>query len=296
MHQVKEGGRNGYQFFSPAVHEKARHRREIETGLRAAVASARSDRCEFQLHYQPIIHVPSNRVTAVEALVRWTPGGKGMISPGEFIPVAEDTGLIVPLGQWVMAAACAQACSLSREGHRVHMAVNVAARQFREPGFVRSVESVLNAMGIAPSQMELEITERTVMEDITSGSHVLGELKQLGVRIALDDFGTGYSSLSYLTRLPIDVLKIDRSFVKDLGTRNRTETVTAAIIALARGLGIDIVAEGVETEEQLAFLRAHGPVDIQGFLFARPMPAPALAVWLAERERARAAHDVPQVA
>jgi EAL domain-containing protein (putative c-di-GMP-specific phosphodiesterase class I) len=131
--------------------------------------------------------------------------------------------------------------------------------------------------------MELEITERTVMEDVTSGSRVLSELKDLGVRIALDDFGTGYSSLSYLTRLPIDVLKIDRSFVRDLGSRRETETITAAIVTLARGLGIEIVAEGVETEEQLAFLRAHGPVDVLGFLFARPMPASALMEWLAKR-------------
>src|SRR5262249_35059549 len=147
---------------------------------------------------------------------RWSPGGQP-ISPAEFIPVAEDTGLVVPLGRWVMAAACGQARKLAAAGHRLHMAVNVAARQFREPGFVDDVAAVLREMGVAPGQVELEITERTVMEDIDSGSRVLSDLKRLGVRIALDDFGTGYSSLSYLTQLPIDVLKIDRSFVKDLG-------------------------------------------------------------------------------
>jgi predicted signal transduction protein with EAL and GGDEF domain/DNA-binding response OmpR family regulator len=291
MYQVKDSGRNGYQFFSPAVHEKARRRREIETGLRAALrvrtAPGRPpDRTPFELHYQPILHVPSNEPASVEALLRWNPDGQGMISPAEFIPVAEDTGLVVPLGRWVMGAACAAARELAAAGHRLRMAVNVAARQFREPGFVESVAAVLNDTGVAPDRLELEITERTVMDDLTSGSHVLGELKRLGVRIALDDFGTGYSSLSYLTRLPIDVLKIDRSFVRDLGTRSRTETVTAAIIGLARGLGIDIVAEGVETEEQLAFLRAHGPVEVQGFLFAKPMPRAALTDWLAPRAAA----------
>jgi predicted signal transduction protein with EAL and GGDEF domain len=291
MYQVKEGGRNGFQFFSPAVHEKARRRREIETGLRGALMRARilkgtrerpaQERNEFELHYQPIVQVPSNRVAGVEALLRWNPGDRGMIPPAEFIPVAEDAGLVVPLGQWVMSAACAQARELSRAGHPLHMAVNVAARQFREPGFAASVAAVIAEMGLPPSQIELEITERTVMEDADFGCQVLAELKQLGVRIALDDFGTGYSSLSYLTRLPIDVLKIDRSFVRDLGARGKTETITASIISLARGLGIEIVAEGVETEEQLAFLRAQGPVEIQGFLFARPMPTPALKAWLA---------------
>jgi EAL domain-containing protein (putative c-di-GMP-specific phosphodiesterase class I) len=303
MYQVKDGGRNGYQFFSPAVHEKARRRREIETGLRGALVRARilkgtrerpaTERNEFELHYQPIVHVPSNRVAGVEALLRWSPGDKGMVPPAEFIPVAEDAGLVVPLGQWVMSAACAQARELSRAGHPLHMAVNVAARQFREPGFVAGVAAVIAEMGLPPSQIELEITERTVMEDADFGCQVLAELKQLGVRIALDDFGTGYSSLSYLTRLPIDVLKIDRSFVRDLGTRGKTETITAAIISLARGLGIEIVAEGVETEEQLAFLRAQGPVEIQGFLFARPMPTAALKAWLAERAPAPpAVHQV----
>jgi predicted signal transduction protein with EAL and GGDEF domain len=287
MYQVKEGGRNGFQFYSPAVHEKARRRRHLETGLRSAVVGARAARCELELHYQPILRVPSDQVAGVEALLRWKMGGKDPISPAEFIPIAEDTGLIVPLGEWVMEAACAQARHLAQAGHQLHMAVNVAARQFREPGFVRGVAAVLAQAGIPPAHMELEITERTVMEDITSGSRVLSELKELGVRIALDDFGTGYSSLSYLTRLPIDVLKIDRSFVRDLGARRQTETITAAIITLARGLGIDIVAEGVETDEQLAFLRAHGPVEVQGYLFAKPMPASALLEWLSRKDQER---------
>jgi EAL domain-containing protein (putative c-di-GMP-specific phosphodiesterase class I) len=206
-----------------------------------------------------------------------------MISPAELIPVAEDAGLMIPVGRWVLAAACAHARALAGAGHDLHMAVNVSARQLRDPGFVGGVAAVLDETGVCPAHLELEITEGTVMEDIASGARVIGELKALGVRVALDDFGTGYSSLSYLTRLPIDVLKIDRSFVKDLGAHGRTETVTAAIMSLARGLGIDVVAEGVETEEQLAFLRSLGPVEIQGFLFARPMPELALAAWLAER-------------
>ena len=302
MYQVKEGGRNGYQFFSPAVHEKARRRREIETGLRAALGRSRvtpgvarepAERCEFELHYQPIVQLPSNRVAGVEALLRWRPGRQAPISPAEFIPVAEDTGLIVPLGHWVVEAACAQARELVRAGHDLHVAVNVAARQFREPGFVERVAAVLRETGLRPEQLELEITERTVMDDIDAGTHVLAELKRLGVRIALDDFGTGYSSLSYLTQLPIDVLKIDRSFVKDLGTHTRTETITAAIMSLAGGLGMHVVAEGVETEQQLAFLRAQGPVEIQGYLLARPMPRGDLESWLAARA---AGQKFPRVA
>jgi len=303
MYQVKDGGRNGYQFFSPAVHEKARRRRELETGLRAALARSRVTpgvardgalpRSEFELFYQPIVQLPSNRVAGVEALLRWRAGGPSPISPAEFIPVAEDTGLIVPLGHWVVEAACAHARELAQAGHELHVAVNVSTRQFREAGFVERVAAVLRETGLPPSRLELEITERTVMDDVAAGCRVLGELKRLGVRIALDDFGTGYSSLSYLTQLPIDVLKIDRSFVKDLGTHGRTETITAAIMALAGGLGMHVVAEGVETEAQLAFLRAQGPVEIQGFLFARPMPRADLDAWLTAHA---ATPQVPRVA
>ena len=291
MYQVKESGRNGYQFFSPAIHDKARRRREIEAGLRLALARSRivpgatgdlpAAQCEFELHYQPKVHIPSNQIAGVEALLRWSSPGRGMVSPGEFIPIAEDTGLILPLGAWVLRTACLQAQEWARAGRPLQMAVNVAARQFREPGFVESVASVLRETGLEPGHLELEITEGTVMEDTASIGRVLDELRHLGVRITLDDFGTGYSSLSYLTRLPIDVLKIDRCFVRDLGTTPKTEMITAAIIDLARGLGIDVVAEGVETQEQLAFLRAHGPVQIQGFFFAKPMPNPVLATWLA---------------
>jgi PAS domain S-box-containing protein len=281
MHQVKEGGRNGFQFFSPQVHERAQRRREIDTRLRAAMREPEPERREFELHYQPAIHLPSNRVAGVEALLRWNTRDKGMMFPAEFIPVAEENGLVVALGQWVMSSACAHARALSHAGHDIQMAVNVAARQFTDPRFVEGVAALLRETGLHPSRLALELTERTVMEDLSSGSRVLAELKDLGVRIALDDFGTGYSSLSYLTRLPIDVLKIDRSFIRDLGTRSKTESITAAILDLARGLGIEVVAEGVETEEQLAFLRAHAPVAVQGFLFAPPMPEAALTAWLA---------------
>jgi len=181
-----------------------------------------------------------------------------------------------------MASACAQARRLARDGVGLPIAVNVAPQQFREPGFVATV-ALLEEARVDAAQVELEITERTVMDDVATGSEVLSALRRLGVRIVLDDFGTGYSSLSYLTRLPIDVLKIDRSFVQSPGSCSRTEAVTAAIISLARGLGIEVVAEGVETETQLAFLNQHGPVRLQGFLLAGPMPEADLAGWLTER-------------
>ncbi len=283
MHQVKENGRNGYQFFSAQIQERARKRLDMENRLRAAVSRMRSDApepCEFELHYQPKVELPGLQVGSVEALLRWKPKEGGFVSPAEFIPVAEDAGLIVALGEWVLRRACLTARSWARDGRVLRMGVNVSANQFLAPGFVSTVASALDESGLDPEQLELEITEGTVMTDGATGMRVLGELKALGVRIALDDFGTGYSSLGYLTRLPIDVLKIDRSFVKSMGTSPKVEIITAAILSLSRGLGIEVVAEGVETESQLAFFRGHAPVEIQGFYFAKPMPESTLGAWL----------------
>ena len=285
MHDIKERSRNGVHFFTPSIHERARRRLELESGLREALNGARESKgpSELALHYQPKVGVPSGRVMGVEALLRWTRASGG-ISPAEFIPVAEETGLIVSLGEWVLRTACFRAKQWADDGRPLRVAVNVSARQFRTPGFVATVEDALRDSGLAASSLELEITEGLVMEDSEASGVALTKLRALGVRIALDDFGTGYSSLSYLTWLPIDSLKIDRAFVRHLG-RAKTDTIMQAILSLSRGLGIDVVAEGVETESQLAFLTPRGPLDIQGFLFAKPMPEAALMDWLARHDR-----------
>ncbi len=287
LYSAKQSGRNRFQFFSPAMQERARERLEIETGLRSALSRIESTssgepwvdaRGELRLVYQPKVEVPSHSVVGVEALLRWTPEGRDPISPATFIPVAEDTGLIVQLGTWVLRAACHQARRWVDDGAPLRVSVNVSARQFRELDFVQVVAAAVEESGIDPSFLELEITEGLVMEDTARSQEVLIELKALGVRIALDDFGTGYSSLSYLTRLPVDALKIDRSFVSGLGA-DRGETITAAIIALSQSLSINVVVEGVENADQLSFVHDHGEAVVQGFFFAKPMPPTSIAEW-----------------
>lgn len=291
MYEAKHGGRNRFRHYTPSMQEAARIRLDIEASLRAALHRAQTveDKASgehgFHLVYQPKVEVPSGTVVGVEALLRWTSPERGPLSPADFIPIAEDTGLIVPLGEWVLRNACTQAklWSSSREPP-LRVAVNVSARQFREPGFPVLVARVLEETALDPGLIELEITEGMVMEDTAASKRALEELKSVGVRIALDDFGTGYSSLSYLAKLPIDALKIDRSFIGDLGGEGRGETITAAIIALSRSLEIDVVVEGVENAEQLAFVHRQGSAEVQGFFFARPMAAADLERWRARFE------------
>jgi PAS domain S-box-containing protein len=302
MYKAKHSGRNQYQFFVPSMEEAARGRLEIERSLRAALhrtnvhngtTASPSDGSEFHLVYQPKVELPSGSVLGVEALLRWTSRELGAMSPADFVPIAEDTGLIVPLGAWVLRTACARAKAWS-QGRQpaLRVAVNVSARQFREPGFAALVAEVLAATELDPSLLELEITEGILMDDTAASKRMLDGLKALGVRIALDDFGTGYSSLSYLTKLPIDSLKIDRSFIRAVGGDGGGETITAAIIALSRSLGIDVVVEGVECEEQLAFVtRQEGSVEVQGFFFARPMAPGKIDEW---REEHESRHGAPR--
>jgi predicted signal transduction protein with EAL and GGDEF domain/CheY-like chemotaxis protein len=292
MYAAKAVGRDNFQFFTPELHVKARRRLDIDNGLRAAIARACGDEptepgaptIEFHLEYQPKVALSTGRAVGVEALLRWTSPTLGSVSPAEFIPVAEESGLIVKLGEWVLGTACHQAKAWADAGQPLRVAVNVSARQFREVDFPTTVATVLCEVGVDPELLELEITEGVIMEDTLACCQIVLELKQLGIRIALDDFGTGHSSLSYLARLPIDSLKIDRSFIRTIGESRSGETITAAIIALSRGLGLTVVAEGVETEAQLAFVRAHGDAEIQGFLFARPMRPAALEAWVRDRE------------
>lgn len=283
MHSAKERGRNGFQMFAAEIQQKVERRLGIESRLRAALACGRG----MELHYQPKVEVPSGRVAGVEALLRWTPDGAGPISPMELVAVAEDTGLVVQLGDWVLQTACVQAKRWVEEGPRpVRVAVNISARQFREPDFAEKVARVLHETDLSPDLLELEITEGVMMFDTVSSGRMLQELKLLGVRISLDDFGTGYSSLAYLTHFPIDTLKIDRSFIKEIGVTRKSEAIVSAIIALAQSLEIDIVAEGVETDEQRVFLERFGTLEIQGWLYAKAMPGDTAAAWISKHEQA----------
>ena len=285
MRVAKEKGRAGFQVFADEVQRKLERKLDVENRLRAALASGTS----LELHYQPKIEVPSGRVAGVEALLRWTPESGGPTSPIELVSVAEENGLIHPLGDWVLRAACLQAKAWSEKGarSRVRVAVNISARQFGAPDFVEKVEELLTLTALSPDLLELEITEGVMMADAEAASRTLDRLKQLGLRVSLDDFGTGYSSLAYLTRFPIDCLKIDRSFVVGIGVARKSEAIISAIIALSKSLGIEVVAEGVETEEQRSFLEQQGPLEIQGWLFSKALPPDRASAWIERHEETR---------
>lgn len=269
MYYAKEQGRNNYQFYSHEMTTSMQNRMQLETELRYAV-----EQREFILHYQPQMDAGNVRPVGVEALLRWRgPEGK-LISPADFIPLAEETGLIVPMGKWVLETACRQLRQWQDAGMGdLILAVNVAPRQIRDPEFVATVREVLVKSGIAPHLLELEITESILLEHGNDTLHTLNELKALGVTLAIDDFGTGYSSLSYLKRFPIDRLKIDQSFVRDLATDPDDLAIVRAIIALAQALRLSVIAEGVETEQQHTLLMHEGCPAFQGYYFSRPMEA-----------------------
>jgi diguanylate cyclase (GGDEF)-like protein len=271
MYRAKQAGGGRWSMFDQIVRDRAVARQAIEAELRQAIAND-----ELVVHFQPELAVATGRVVGVEALVRWNRPGAGMVSPADFIPIAEETGLIVPIGAWVMREACLQAVRLFDDGEMV-IRVNVSARQLTEPGLIATVTDALEASGLAPERLCLEVTESVVLEDGDRCVAALRALRDIGVGVSLDDFGTGYCSLSYLRRLPIDSLKIDRSFVRGLGSEADDDSIVTSVIDLARSLGVSVVAEGVETEEQLAGLRARGCDTMQGFLFARPGPASAVA-------------------
>jgi EAL domain-containing protein (putative c-di-GMP-specific phosphodiesterase class I) len=277
MHRVKEGGGNWIQFYAAAMTREATERIELETALRQAVEQQR-----LELHYQPQVEVHNGRIVGVEALLRWRYNEQRYLSPAAFVPIAEESGLIEPLGIWALMTACKQLAEWHRAGHRVRMAVNVSARQFRSDSFVEAVDQALRANGIEPGFLELELTESVLIEDRERAIATLQRLKGLGVQIAVDDFGTGYSSLSYLSGLPVDCLKIDRSFVVQTTLGGRDAAIAQAIISLAHALSLRVLAEGVETPAQLNFLREHRCDECQGFLFARPRPADALLGALAQ--------------
>ncbi len=280
MYHAKDSGRNTFRFYTAELNERLQRQLTLETALRQA-----QERGEFFLHYQPQVDLVSGAVTGVEALIRWRRGDQ-VISPLEFISLAEDTGLIVPIGEWVLREACADLARWHETDlPRLRMAVNLSARQFREPGLAETIERVLAEHGIAADRLAIEITESAIMHDPGAALATLERLSALGVHLAVDDFGTGYSSLSYLKRFPIDSLKIDKSFVHDITTDPDDAAITQAVIRLAHSLGIKVVAEGVETEAQLAFLQRRGCDAIQGFYFSKPLPAAELARLLYENRK-----------
>jgi diguanylate cyclase (GGDEF)-like protein/PAS domain S-box-containing protein len=268
MYRAKEQGKNNYQFYSAQMNVHTLERMALETELRGAL-----ERHEFVLHYQPKVDLGSGRIVGMEALVRWQHPLKGLVPPAQFIPLAEETGLIVPIGEWVLRTACAQSRSWREQGlPRLRIAVNLSPRQFAHEDLVQDVERLMGESGMQAAQLELEITESTVMHVPERAATLLRKLKASGAIVTIDDFGTGYSSLGYLKRFPIDSLKIDRSFIKDLPLDLEDAAITRAIVAMAHSLGLTVVAEGVETREQAEFLRALGCDEAQGYLFGRPVP------------------------
>lgn len=283
MYQVKAGGRNGFKFFTPAMNELTGERLRMQAALRQAI-----DRNELVLHYQPKVDLQSGRLHGVEALLRWQRAGGRLLPPAEFIPLAEDTGLILPIGEWVLQQALMQVRAWSELGlPGTRVSVNISPRQFRQCDLAAVVAAALSQTGLGGEHLEIEITEGVLMEDTQASVATLERLKTLGVGIAIDDFGTGYSSLHYLKRFPIDTLKIDHSFVSDIPRDHDDATITQAIIGLARNLRLNVIAEGVETKEQLAFLRANHCDQGQGYLFSAPLDKAQMAGYL-RRERIRA--------
>jgi diguanylate cyclase (GGDEF)-like protein/PAS domain S-box-containing protein len=269
MYRAQKLGRDTFQFYAAAMNTTAVERIALETSMHRAV-----EKGEFVVYYQPLVDMRSGQIDGMEALIRWNHETRGMIGPGEFISLAEETGLIVPIGAWVIRTACLQASEWRERGHRpLRLSVNLSARQFQDPNLVELVEATLQETGLSPSFLEFEITESIAMEDVQESLSTLHRLKALGVRITLDDFGTGHSSLSYLKTFPIDSLKIDRSFIKDIVTNPSDVAIAVASIAFAHGLKLRVIAEGVETQPQLELLRFHACDAIQGFLFSPPIPA-----------------------
>ena len=276
MYSAKEQGRNNYQYYSRELNARALGRLSLERDLHRAL-----ERGELLLNYQPLVDAPTGKVTGVEALLRWQHPERGLVLPETFIPVAEQIGVVVPIGNWVLEQACRQAQRWADSGLRLEIAVNVSGLQFRDGGLPGAVANALAASGLEPHMLVLEATETIMLEDLQATLATLRELKRLGVGIAIDDFGTGYSSLSYLKRFPLDALKIDRSFVHDLDAGDGDRALVSAIIAMARSLGLRTLAEGVETERQAELLMALGCTQMQGFLYSKAVPAAEIAALVA---------------
>jgi diguanylate cyclase (GGDEF)-like protein len=281
MYLAKEDGKNGFRFFTKEIKTQSIERLMLESALRRAL-----ERDQFTLHYQPKIDMASGQITGVEALLRWNHPELGTVSPGQFIPLAEETGLIVPIGRWVLKEACGQNMAWQRRGLRpVTMAVNLSPRQFADPHLLQDVDEALLASGMSPVLLQLEVTESMVMRNVSRAIKVLDAVQSRGIRLAIDDFGTGYSSMSLMKQFPIDTIKIDRSFVRDLPIDTEDQAIAQAIISMGKALGMTVIAEGVETVEQETFLRNHACDEMQGFLFSKPLPAQQMADLLSAEPR-----------
>lgn len=268
LSRVKEQGGNGYQFFTADMNAKALKRLTMEGNLRRAL-----EREEFEVYYQPKVEITTQQIVGTEALLRWRHPESGIISPAEFIPLAEETGLIIPIGEWILHTACAQSKAWQNEGFDLHLAVNLSARQFQQENLLKTVTNIVGETGFDSHCLELEVTESSIMKNAESAVRTLNELKETGMKVSIDDFGTGYSSLGYLKHLPIDILKIDKSFVQDIADNADDMALVMAIITLAHNLRLKVVAEGVETKEQLRFLHLLRCDEWQGYLYSKPVPA-----------------------
>jgi EAL domain-containing protein (putative c-di-GMP-specific phosphodiesterase class I) len=272
MYHAKARGRNNYQFFESDMTLRALERQSLEDGLRYAI-----ERQQLVLYYQPIVNLRTRAIVGAEALIRWRHPQRGLIAPAQFMPIAEDSGFIVSIGRWVLRAACQQLRTWQDAGlPTMRIAINISAAELRDGGFVSGVRAVLEETGVAPHHLQLELTETFLMQDSTATAAVLHALRQLGVKLALDDFGTGYSSLSHLKRFPIDTLKIDQAFVRDIASNVSDGVIVGLLISMGRRLNMRVIAEGVETAAELAALLKHGCTEGQGHYFGKAMEATEL--------------------
>ncbi len=268
MYHAKSKGKNNFQFYEESMNALLRKRLELEGDLRKAIHGD-----ELLLHYQPRIDTHTGHISSMEALVRWERPGKGLVSPDEFIPVAEDTGLIVPLGEWVLKSACMQNKKWQDAGlPPISMSVNISGKQFQEDNFLKKISTIIEESSLNPKWLELEITENVLMHHAQITAEILHEIKEMGIRLSMDDFGTGYSSFNYLKSFPLDIIKIDKSFIDEIPQNPNDATIVNAIISMAHNLNLHVVAEGVELEQQQIFLRDHGCDEIQGYYYSKPLP------------------------
>jgi EAL domain-containing protein (putative c-di-GMP-specific phosphodiesterase class I) len=286
MYAAKEAGRNAYRFYTADMNARVQQRLQLETDMRRGLMDD-----EFFLVFQPQVEMKTGRTCGVEALLRWRDPERGVISPNEFIPIAEESGMIQALGARVLRDSCRQVAQWHRHGMLLRLSVNLSVQQLQHDSWLSIVEEALAASGLAPSYLDLEITESVIITHPEKAVATLVKMKQMGVSITVDDFGTGYSSLSYLARLPIQSVKIDQRFVHGLEQNRNDEAITQAIIALSHSLGLRVIAEGVETAAQFEFLKRHGCEEAQGFLISRPLEEPELRTWWAARESRAAEAD-----